>query len=951
MKQLNITRILLALLFSITGLDVAAHDIEMANDDGVTIYFLLTNNSKELTVTYRGTSYSNYSIEYSGNVVIPDSVTYRGMAYPVTSIGESAFRDCSGLTSVTIPSSVTSIDSYAFSDCSGLTSVTIPNSVTSIGENAFRLCSGLTNVTIPNSVTSIGENAFRLCTGLNSVTIPNSVTSISNYAFYGCDGLSSVTIPNSVLSIGNYAFYACTGLNSVTIPNSVTSIGESAFRVCSKLESVTMGTGVQRIGSDVFYSHQPAKVIWLTNTPPTGYSYAAGTVNFVPNDKYNLSNKTVYPYLNNIFEVNGVKYVPVDLSQRICDAFDCVYDNNAENIIIGETVSYKGVQMTVRKLHKYAIYGNEYVKSAEIFLDADIEDYVFYNCKNMATAEIGEGVTAIGGRAFYGCSSLQEIGIPKTAESVGDYAFSNCTSLEKVMIADRETTLTLGSNGSSPLFYSCPLDSVYIGGDISYDISNGYSPFYNNASLRAVMITDKETEITQKEFSFCSNLEHLSFGSSVTSIGENALKGCVSVNKIVSKAKTPPTCASNVFDDINKWDCKLYVPTGSKSSYQGADQWSDFFFVEELENEGDDPGQGDEVDQTFVFIDEQGNVVTDGAVITVNSINAEGQMVIPLKVRNVEGYATAVSMYETIDALPNGVWQTCAFGNSVMLNETGYSAKNIVSGTEDIDISTIWTPEEGQYATWTATLQIHIFNITQQTVFGQTIDKAGNEIIGYGPKVTINFVYTDESVITPSEKCATPTIAFANGKLQFSCETEGIEFVPSISLVDAENTNEVNLFSVYRFSVYAKKDGYLDSDVATMNIDFNRLNGDMNHDGQISIADATAIVNIILNDITVIDPEPKFYYSVGTENVTRSNYTTVNNAQYKLELSEVPDELDLSVINLQQACILLPDGCMPIIRNAQGIVATTSVSLGIGYTVYTTTSAINGAECTCTVIK
>jgi hypothetical protein len=165
----------------------------------------------------------------------------------VTSIGYGAFYCCSGLTSVTIPSSVTSIGGSAFYGCSGLTSVTIPNGVTSIGNNAFYGCSGLTSVTIPNSVTSIGNGAFYNCSGLTSVTIPNSVTSIGDRAFYGCSGLTSVTIPNSVTSIGSYAFSGCSGLTSVTIPNSVTSIGERAFSGCSGLTTITIGNGIKNI--------------------------------------------------------------------------------------------------------------------------------------------------------------------------------------------------------------------------------------------------------------------------------------------------------------------------------------------------------------------------------------------------------------------------------------------------------------------------------------------------------------------------------------------------------------------------------------------------------------------------------------------------------------------------------------------------------------------------------
>ena len=124
--------------------------------------------------------------EYSGEIVIPESVEHEGAAYSVTTIGECAFRGCSGLTSVTIPNSVTSIGSAAFQYCSGLTSVTIPNSVTCIGDYAFSHCSGLTSVTISNSVTSIGEGAFYYCSGLTSVTIPNSVTSIGDNAFREC---------------------------------------------------------------------------------------------------------------------------------------------------------------------------------------------------------------------------------------------------------------------------------------------------------------------------------------------------------------------------------------------------------------------------------------------------------------------------------------------------------------------------------------------------------------------------------------------------------------------------------------------------------------------------------------------------------------------------------------------------------------------------------------------
>ena len=203
-----------------------------------------------------------------GDLIIPDSVTSIGdyafsnctgltsvtIGNGVTSIGDSAFKGCTGLKSVTIGNGVTSIRSDAFSGCTGLTSITIPDGVTSIGDHAFSGCTSLTSVTIPDSVTSIGDGAFYGCSGLASVTIGSGVTSIGYSAFHGCTGLTNVTIPDSVTSIGNYAFYDCSGLTSVTIGNGVTSIGDYAFSYCKGLTSVTIGGSVTSIGRSAFYN-------------------------------------------------------------------------------------------------------------------------------------------------------------------------------------------------------------------------------------------------------------------------------------------------------------------------------------------------------------------------------------------------------------------------------------------------------------------------------------------------------------------------------------------------------------------------------------------------------------------------------------------------------------------------------------------------------------------------
>ena len=233
-----------------------------------------------------------------------------------------------------------------------------------------------------------------------------------------------------------------------------------------------------------------------------------------------------------------------------------------------------------------------------------IGNYAFHNCSAMSTVKIGNSVNNIGSSAFNGCLAIHEIFIPKSVKTINDNVFKGCTSLNTVIMEDKKSELTLGSNGSSPLFADCPLDSVYIGRNITYPTSKekGYSPFYRNTSLRSVMITDKETEISENEFYGCSNLKNVSIGDGVTTIGNWAFSGCSSLDNfafgfsmktigkeafsdctamtnLYSSALIPPVCGLQALDDINKWNCKLHIPNGTISAYQQADQWKDFFFI------------------------------------------------------------------------------------------------------------------------------------------------------------------------------------------------------------------------------------------------------------------------------------------------------------------------------------------------------------------------------------
>ena len=380
----------------------------------------------EETLTFYNSVFSSCPIEsiYVGrNLTCDNSISYVPFG--------------SNLKTITWGNSVASIGYAVFGYCSGLTSVTIPNSVTSIGGYAFFECSGLTEVNFnATNCTSMGSRnnpVFKNCPSLATLNIGDNVQEIPSYAFYGCSGLTSVSIPNSVTSIGSYAFYGCSGLQSVVVGNGVTSLPDYVFGGAGKfIDSFTIGTGVLTISSKAFrgmydYDYHPIKTIWLTNTPPSGYTYAAGNINYVSNNLYtSLNNKTVYPFLSSIFEVDGVKYVPVSPSERTCDAIDCLYDESAENINIGETVSFKGVQMTVQRVHQRACYCNPYIKKVVLNLNGNVEDDAFSYNENLNTVEVGSHVANIGASVFQDCAALTTAQL-KNKGDIGKHAFQNWT--------------------------------------------------------------------------------------------------------------------------------------------------------------------------------------------------------------------------------------------------------------------------------------------------------------------------------------------------------------------------------------------------------------------------------------------------------------------------------------------------------------------------------------------
>ncbi len=413
-----------------------------------------------------------------------------------------------------IPESVTTIGNTAFSGCSGLTSVDIPTSVIEIGEFAFYGCSGLKSLTIPNSVNRIGSYAFSGCSRLNSLTIGNSVASIGNYTFYNCTGLTSVTIGNSVTFIGESAFYNCSGITSITIPNSVTEIGESAFKGCSGLKSLTIGRSVTSIGGFAFSNCSGLTEVIFNAENCT----SCGSYNY-PAFPYNIKSLTIGESVTTM-----PSYAFEDctsLTDIIFNAENCTscgsynspgFTSNIKSLTIGENV---------KTIPSYAFKGCKNLTSLTFPNSVNtIGSSAFEGCSGLTTLVIGNSVSSIGSYAFRGCTGPTSITIPNSVTSIGVSAFKDCTGLTEV-IFNAENCSSCGSSNSSAFPPNIKLLKI---GECVKTIPS-YA-FYGCRGLSSLTIPDGVTSIGEAAFSSCSGLTSLSIPNSVTSISNSAFSGC-----------------------------------------------------------------------------------------------------------------------------------------------------------------------------------------------------------------------------------------------------------------------------------------------------------------------------------------------------------------------------------------------------------------------------------------
>ena len=751
-----------------------AHDFETGG-----IYYNITDATNK---TVKVTSYSS---SYTGSVVIPESVTYNGTTYSVTSIEDWAFSGCTGLTSIEIPNSVTSIGNYAFSDCSGLTSIEvdgnntkydsrencnaiietatnelivgcqntiIPNSVTSIGDNAFYECTGLTSITIPNSITSIVDYAFYYCTGLTSITIPNSVTSIGYEAFRGCTGLEKVcindlaawcgidfasananplyyaknlylndelvtalVIPDNVTNIRDYAFYNCSELTSIEIPNSVTSIGSCAFEGCTGLTSITIPNSVTSIGERAFYdtawyNNQPNGVVYAGRVlyrykgimpSNTSITIKDGTLGIAGSAFYYCTGLTSITIPNSVTSIGSSAFsgctgltsvvIPNSVTSIENYAFSGCTGLTSIEVESGNSVydSRENCNAIIETATNELIVGcqNTIIPSSV----TSIGGYAFYNCTGLTNITIPNSVTSIRGRAFYNCTGLTSITIPNSVTSIEDWAFSGCTGLTSITIPNSVTSIGnyafRGCTGLTSI--TIPNSVTSIGerafedciGLTSITIPNSVTTIGNYAfrgctGLTSITIPNSVTSIGYEAFRGCTGLTSVTIGNSVTSIGSSAFYGCSGLKTVINISNLTFSKGSTENGYVAYYAVNVYnVPNGCLIE-------DDFIF-----------GKPNDVNTLLYYLGNateltlpanyKGGNYTIGANVfkgntTITSIT------IPNSVTSIGSYAFDGCISLTCIEIPNSV---TSIGDYAFYKCTGFTSIEIVDGIKNIGYS------------------------------------------------------------------------------------------------------------------------------------------------------------------------------------------------------------------------------------------------------------------------
>ena len=571
-----------------------AYDAEI---DG--IYYNLNDTNQTAEVT----SGSN---NYSGDITIPEKVTYNSTEYSVTSIGNYAFYGCDNLSSITIHDNINYIDLNAFSYISSDIYVNIitksledycKNNVNALLFNSFNdpnfsgmarrriIIEGkeITDIVIPESIDTIGADLFAW-TSIKSVVFNENVKAIMDYAFVGCELLADINnLPNKLKRIEYATFAGCYSLKSVTIPDSVTYIGDAAFASCSSLISITIPDSVTSIRYATFANCYSLKSITIPDSVTYIGDYAFNSCYsleslYIPSNSTEIGKYIIY-YDTALVSLTA----PAEIFNQFLEEYQVALSSKLTEICVNNnTLTENGfnfINRSKKSLHTIDLAGAT---------NTTINDLAFYDYYKLENLTLPKNVKIIGYKAFADCKHLTELTIPASVTEIGESAFENCRSISELTFEEGGNLETIGSWA-----------------------------FYNNHNLLSVEIPEGVKEIGDAAFYGCNYVEEIVIPASVERIGDNGFALCNQVKRMEVRATTPPTIEAKTFYQVSR-DIDFVVPAEARNAYAQDEYWREF--IQEATN----------VENTIEGIEiytQNGTLHLEGLTADYQIYNMSGQMV------------------------------------------------------------------------------------------------------------------------------------------------------------------------------------------------------------------------------------------------------------------------------------------------------------------------------------
>ncbi len=452
------------------------------------------------------------SLEIPSNVTLSGAYTFdsctglREVTYlegcTTTGSGSNMFKSCTGLTSLSLPSTMKTIGTYAFYLDASLGNVTFPEGLEKIDSSAFNGCTAITEVILPDSITSLGGNAFYGTTKLTTMRLPQGIATLPS-GLFGKSGLVHVDIPEGVTTLKGALAY-CPSLESVTLPSSLTTM-DGAFKECVELKEIVIPEGVNHLGWDCFSGCSHLETVDIRST-----SFQVGSAPFTQCDA-----------LQEVKLAEGLTTVPANLFAK-------------------SGVRQVQVPSTVTSIGQYAFQNCANLSSINFPNGlATLGTYAFQNCTSLTAVSFPTALTAIPNYAFDGCTSLAQATGMDEVTSVGQYAFQK-TALTQVALPKVKTISGYAFNGCGQLttatypaeatvattaFNGCPLESAVEPGLLVIEEGTTEIPasaYSGRTDFTEVYVPDGVEVIGKSAFYGCSEMRKISLPASLKSIDQSA---------------------------------------------------------------------------------------------------------------------------------------------------------------------------------------------------------------------------------------------------------------------------------------------------------------------------------------------------------------------------------------------------------------------------------------------